>query len=82
LEVAVAVVANRWPDLPGSFPGFLAWLQPSETKEMSIINHIALLPSSEDTPLRYVVHIFHSTNSFQKIKILDKMIKHKAYITS
>jgi hypothetical protein len=82
LEVAVAVVENRWPDLPGSLPGFRAWLQPSETKEISIINHIALLSILEDTPLRYVVHIFHSTNSFQKIKILDKMIKYKAYVTS
>jgi hypothetical protein len=52
LEVAVAVVENRWPDLPGSLPGFLAWLQPSKTKEISIINHIALLPISEDSPLR------------------------------
>jgi hypothetical protein len=52
LEVAVAVVENRWPDLLGSLPGFRAWLQPSETKEISIINHIALLPISEGTPLR------------------------------
>jgi hypothetical protein len=66
LEVAVAVVENRWPDLPGSLPRFRAWLQPSETKEISIINHIALLPISEDSPLRYVVQIFHSTNSFQR----------------
>jgi hypothetical protein len=51
LEVAVAVVENRWPDLPGSLPGFRAWLQPSETKEISIINHIALLPISEAIPL-------------------------------
>jgi hypothetical protein len=65
LEVVVAVVANRWPDLPGSLPRFHAWLQPSETKEISIINRIALLPISEDTPLRYVIHILHSTNSFQ-----------------
>jgi hypothetical protein len=49
LEVAVAVVENRWPDLPGNLPGFHAWLQPSKTKEISIINHIALLPISEDT---------------------------------
>jgi hypothetical protein len=52
LEVAVAVVENRWPDLLGSLPGFLVWLQPSETKEISIINHIALLPISEGIPLR------------------------------
>jgi hypothetical protein len=49
LEVAMAVVENRWPDLPGNLPGFRAWLQSSETKEISIINHIALLPISEDT---------------------------------
>jgi hypothetical protein len=66
LEVAVAVVENCWPDLPGSLPGFRAWLQPSETKEISIIDHIALLPISEDSLLRYVVQIFHSTNSFQR----------------
>jgi hypothetical protein len=66
LEVTVAVVGNRWLDLPGNLPGFCAWLQPSETKEISIINHIALLPISEDIPLlRYVIHILHSTNSFQ-----------------
>jgi hypothetical protein len=48
---------------------------------MNIINHIALLPFSEDISLlRYVIHIFHSTNLFQKI--LNKMIKHKAQITS
>jgi hypothetical protein len=41
LEVVVAVVENRWPDLPGSLPRFRVWLQPSETKEISIINHIA-----------------------------------------
>jgi hypothetical protein len=52
LEVAVAVVENRWPDLPGSLPGFCVWLQPSETKDISIINHIAFLPFSEDIPLR------------------------------
>jgi hypothetical protein len=52
LEVAVAVVENRWPDLPGILPGFHAWLQPSETREMSVINHIALLPISEDTLLK------------------------------
>jgi hypothetical protein len=66
LEVVVAVVENRWPDLPGILPGFCVWLQPSETKEISIINHIAFLPISEDTPLRYAIHILHSTNSFQK----------------
>jgi hypothetical protein len=65
LEVAVAVVGNRWPDLPGNLLGFHAWLQPSETKEMSIINHIALLPFSEDISLlRYIIHILHSTNLF------------------
>jgi hypothetical protein len=53
LEVAVAVVGNRWPDLPGNLLGFRAWLQPSETKEMSIINHIALLPFSEDIPTHF-----------------------------
>jgi hypothetical protein len=52
LEVAVAVVENRWPDLLGSLLGFHAWLQPSETKEISNINHIALLPILEGTPLR------------------------------
>jgi hypothetical protein len=67
LEVEVVVVGNRWPDLLGNLPGFRAWLQPSEIKEMSIINHIALLPFSEDISLlRYVIHIFHSTNLFQK----------------
>jgi hypothetical protein len=44
----VAVVGNRWPDQPGNLPGFHVWLQPSEIKEMSIINHIALLPISEN----------------------------------
>jgi hypothetical protein len=43
----VAVVENRWPDQPGNLPVFRVWLQPSEIKEMSIINHIALLPISE-----------------------------------
>jgi hypothetical protein len=46
--VVVAVVENCWPDLPGNLPVFHEWLQPSETKEMSIINHIALLLISED----------------------------------
>jgi hypothetical protein len=65
LEVAAVVVENRWPDLPENLPGFRAWLQPSETKEMSIINHIALLPFSEDISLlRYIIHILHSTNLF------------------
>jgi hypothetical protein len=68
LEVVVAVVENRWPDLPGSLPGFRTWLQPSETKEISIINHIALLPISEGTPHK-ATHILHSIISFQKIKI-------------
>jgi hypothetical protein len=49
--VAVAVVENHWLVLPGSLPGFHAWLQPSEIKETSIINHITLLPISEDTIL-------------------------------
>jgi hypothetical protein len=67
LEVAAAVVGNRWPDLPGNLPGFRVWLQPSEIKEMSIINHIALLPFLEDILLlRYVIHVLHSTNLFQK----------------
>jgi hypothetical protein len=66
LEEAVAVVGNLWPDLPGKLPGFCVWLQPFETKEMSIINHIALLPLSEDIPLlRYVTHILHSTTYFR-----------------
>jgi hypothetical protein len=52
LEVAVVVVENRWPDLPGSLPGYHAWLQPSEIKETSIINRMALLPISEDTILK------------------------------
>jgi hypothetical protein len=47
----VAVVENRWPDQPENLPGFRVWLQPSEIKEMSIINHIALLPISEDITL-------------------------------
>jgi hypothetical protein len=47
--VAVAVVENRWFVLPGSLLGSHAWLQPSETKEKSIINLITLLPISEDT---------------------------------
>jgi hypothetical protein len=50
--VVVVVVENRWPDLPGNLPGFHAWLQPSEIKEMSIIHHIILLPISEDISLR------------------------------
>jgi hypothetical protein len=50
-EVAVAVVENHWLVLPGSLPGFHTWLQPSEIKETSIINHITLLPISEDTIL-------------------------------
>jgi hypothetical protein len=67
LEVAVAVVGNRWPDLPGNLPGSHAWLQPSEIKEISIINDIALLPISEGISLlRYVIHILHSTNLFWK----------------
>jgi hypothetical protein len=48
----VAVVENHWPDQPGNLPGFHVWLQPSEIKEMSIINHIALFPISEDLLLR------------------------------
>jgi hypothetical protein len=49
--VVVAVVGNRWPGLLGNLLGFHAWLQPSETKEISIINHISLLPCSEGIPL-------------------------------
>jgi hypothetical protein len=56
----VAIVENRWLDQPGNLPGFRMWLQPSETKEMSIINHIALLPISEDinkahTPFNHLI---------------------------
>jgi hypothetical protein len=47
----VAVFENRWLDQPGNLPGFRVWLQPSEIKEMSIINHIALLPISENITL-------------------------------
>jgi hypothetical protein len=50
LGVVVVVVGNRWPGLPGNLPGFHAWLQPFETNEMSIINHISLLPFSEGIP--------------------------------
>jgi hypothetical protein len=50
--VAVAVVENHWLVLLGSLPGFLTWLQPSEIKETSIINLMALLPISEDTILK------------------------------
>jgi hypothetical protein len=65
--VAVAVVGNRWADLPGNLSRFRVWFQPSETKEMSIMDHIALLPFSKDISLlRYVIHILHSTNLFQK----------------
>jgi hypothetical protein len=48
-EVAGAAVENHWLVLPGNLPGFHAWLQPSEIKETSVINHIILLPISEDT---------------------------------
>jgi hypothetical protein len=48
-EVVVAVDENHWPVQLGSIPGFHAWLQPSEIKETSIINHMTLLPISEDT---------------------------------
>jgi hypothetical protein len=50
--VVVAVVENHWLVLPGSLPGFHAWLQPSETKETSVIIRITLLPISEDTILK------------------------------
>jgi hypothetical protein len=49
--VAGAVVENHWLVLPGSLPEFHVWLQPSEIKETSIINHMTLLPISEDTIL-------------------------------
>jgi hypothetical protein len=64
LEVAVAVAENCWPDLPRNLPRFREWLPPSETKEISIINHI-LTPISDDIQLpdRYV--------------ILSKVIKHE-----
>jgi hypothetical protein len=48
-EVVGAVVENHWLVLPGSLPGFHAWLQPSEIKETSVINHMTLLPISENT---------------------------------
>jgi hypothetical protein len=80
--VVVAVVENRWPDLPGNLPGFRAWLPPSETKEMSIINHIALLPISEDTLLdKQCIHSIQSSH-FRIIEIVSKMIKQEAYITT
>jgi hypothetical protein len=47
--VAGAVVENHWLVLPGSLPGFHAWLPPFEIKETSITNYITLLPNSEDT---------------------------------
>jgi hypothetical protein len=47
--VVVVVDENHWFVLPGSLPGFHAWLQPSEIKETSIINHMTLLPILEDT---------------------------------
>jgi hypothetical protein len=78
----VVVVENHWFALPGNLPGFHVWLQPSETKEISIINHIALLPISKDTILKQIAYVFHSILSLQNIKIENKMIKHKAYITT
>jgi hypothetical protein len=52
-------VGRRWWRLlgtaglisPETFRGFRVWLQPSEIKEMSIINHITLLPISENKTL-------------------------------
>jgi hypothetical protein len=79
LEVVVAVVGNRWRGLPGNLLGFHAWLQPSETKEMSIINHISLLLFSEDIPL---LQICNSHVPFNPLildaKIMNKMVEHIA----
>jgi hypothetical protein len=67
----VAVAENRWPDQPGNPPGFHVWLQPSEIKEMSIINHISLLPISEDINNAYIPH----NHLISELKIMNKMIK-------
>jgi hypothetical protein len=61
LEVAVVVA-----DLPGILPRFQELLQPSEIKEISIINHI-LTPISDDIQLSNgnVIHMLHSIHSDQ-----------------
>jgi hypothetical protein len=81
-EVVVAVVENNWLVLPGNLPGFHAWLQPSEIKETSVINYMTLLPILEDTILKQIAYVFHSILLFQNIKIGNKIIKHKTYITT
>jgi hypothetical protein len=80
--VAVAVVENHWLVLPGNLPGFHAWLPASEIKEMSVINHITLLPILEETLFIQTMHSFHSIISFQNLKIKIKEIEHEAYITT
>jgi hypothetical protein len=80
--VAGAAVENHWLVLPGSLPGFHAWLPPSEIKETSVINHITLLLISENALFVYTMHTFHSIISFQNIKIKIKEIKHETYITT
>jgi hypothetical protein len=50
LEVAVVVAGNYQVVLPGILPGFHEWLQPSEIKKISIINH-NLAPILDNTQL-------------------------------
>jgi hypothetical protein len=61
LEVAVVVAENYPADLPGILPGFHEKLQPSEIKEISIINH-NLAPISDNMQLSNgnVMHMLHS----------------------
>jgi hypothetical protein len=80
--VAGAAVENHWLVLPESLPGFHAWLPPSEIKETSVINHMTLLPISENATFVYTMHTFHSIISFQNIKIKIREIKHETYITT
>jgi hypothetical protein len=74
----VVVVENRWPDQPGNLPGFHVWLQPSEIKEMSIINHITLLPIPEDINKAYIP-FNHLISEFKDSEQDDKT---ESYITS
>jgi hypothetical protein len=74
----VAVVGNRWTDQPGNLPGFRVWLQPSEIQEMSIINHITLLPILEDINNAYIP-FNHLISEFKDSEQDDKI---ESYITS
>jgi hypothetical protein len=80
--VAGAAVENHWLVLPGSLPGFHAWLPPSEIEETSVINHMTLLPITENATFVYTMHTSHSNISLQIIKIKIKEIKHETYITT